>query len=59
MFEGGFQTVKSVGAVGAAGVEDGGSPAAVMSRAMSRGGGVSLVAMVRSWTSSSSADGKT
>ena len=44
--------MKSAGAAGAAGVEDGGSPAAVMSWAMSRGGGISLVAMVRSWTSS-------
>ena len=44
--------MKSVGAAGAASVEDGGSPAAVMSWAMSRSGDVSLVAMVRSWTSS-------
>lgn len=55
MSEGGFQTIKSVGAVVAAGAEAGPSPAAVVSWGVSRSGEVSFVAMVLSWASSPSA----
>jgi hypothetical protein len=58
VLEGGFQTIKSLGAVGAAGAAEADGSPAVVSWAMSRSGDVSSVAMVLSWGSSLSASGE-